>query len=178
LQQNESDDCRKTGRLPCHLELEVKNARGAATMPIYEIAMDGVLIGGADAARLSVHETIDGVLDGIGACRLRITEQTKTGARAQFQSASAELREKVEDKLWSIHEENTEFVTRAMEAGNALTRILEQAVARGAVTIDSARSGKTAGRCLSCCPAEAAFVIRTAHEMECVERWRSSYKLV
>jgi methyl-accepting chemotaxis protein len=136
LQQNESDDRRKTGRLPCHLELEVKNTRGAATMPIYEIAMDGVLIGGADAARLSVHETIDGVLDGIGACRLRITEQTKTGARAQFQSASAELREKVEDKLWSIHEENTEFVTRAMEAGNALTRILEQAVARGAVTID------------------------------------------
>jgi methyl-accepting chemotaxis protein len=136
LQQSETDDRRKTERLPCHLKLEVKSTRGAATMSIYEIAMDGVLIGGADAARLSVHETIDGVLDGIGACRLRIIERTKTGARAQFQSASAELREKVEDKLWSIHEENTEFVTRAMEAGNALTRIFEQAVARGAVTID------------------------------------------
>jgi methyl-accepting chemotaxis protein len=136
LRQSETDDRRKTERLPCHLKLEVKSARGVTVLPIYEIAMDGVLIGGADAARLSVHGTIDGMLQDVGACRLRITEQTKGGARAQFQSASAELREKVEDKLWSIHEENTELVTRAMEAGTALTKIFEQAVARGEIAID------------------------------------------
>jgi methyl-accepting chemotaxis protein len=136
LRQSETDDRRQTERLPCHLKLEVKSARGVAVLPIYEIAMDGVLIGGADAARLSVHGTIDGMLQDVGACRLRITEQTKAGARAQFQSASAELHEKVEDKLWSIHEENTELVTRAMEAGTALTKIFEQAVARGEIAID------------------------------------------
>ncbi|MCP3461246.1 methyl-accepting chemotaxis protein [Bradyrhizobium sp. CCGUVB23] len=134
LRQSDGDDRRKTERLPCHLKLEIKGRR--ATIPVYEIAMDGVLIGGADAARLSVHETIDGVLQDIGACRLRVAEQSKAGARAQFQAPNAELREKIEDKLWSIHEENTEFVTRAMEAGAALTRIFEQAVARGEVRLD------------------------------------------
>ena len=136
LRQSEHDDRRKTERLPCHLKLEINAARGGTTMPVYEISMDGILIGGADAAKLALHETVNGSLEDIGACRLRVTEQSKAGARAQFQAASAELREKIEDKLWSIHEQNTELVTRAMEAGSALTRIFEQAVARGEVSLD------------------------------------------
>ena len=132
LRQSEHDDRRKTERLPCHLRLET--ARGV--MPIYEIAMDGVLIGGADAGRLAPQATIEGSLEDIGACRLRVAEQSKAGARAQFVGATPALNERIEDKLWSIHEENTEFVTRAMEAGNALTKIFEQAVARGEIGID------------------------------------------
>lgn len=132
LRQSEHDDRRKTERLPCHLKFET--ARGV--MPVYEIAMDGVLIGGADAGRLAPQALVEGTLENVGACRLRVVEQSKAGARAQFVGPNAELREKIEDRLWSIHEENTEFVTRAMEAGNALTKIFEQAVARGEVKID------------------------------------------
>ncbi|RQH13969.1 methyl-accepting chemotaxis protein [Bradyrhizobium sp. RP6] len=132
LGQSEHDDRRKTERLPCHLRLETP--RGV--MPVYEIAMDGVLIGGADAGRLAPQAMIEGTLEDIGACRLRVVEQSKAGARAQFVGASAALGEKIEDKLWSIHEENTELVTRAMEAGNALTKIFEQAVARGEVRME------------------------------------------
>ena len=136
LRQSEQHDRRKTERLPCHLKLEINAARGATTMPVYEISMDGILIGGADAAKLALHETVNGLLEDLGACRLRVTEQSKVGVRAQFQAASAELREKIEDKLWSIHEQNTELVTRAMEASSELTRIFEQAVARGEVSLD------------------------------------------
>ncbi|MBR0748389.1 methyl-accepting chemotaxis protein [Bradyrhizobium japonicum] len=132
LRQSEHDDRRKTERLPCHLKFET--ARGV--LQAYEIAMDGVLIGGAEAAKLATQAVVDGTLEGVGACRLRVIEQTKAGARAQFVSPNADLSEKIEDRLWSIHEENTEFVTRAMEAGTALTRIFEQAVARGEVRID------------------------------------------
>lgn len=132
LRQNEHDDRRKTERLPCHLKLET--ARGV--MPVYEIAMDGVLIGGPDAGRLAPQAIVEGSLEHVGACRLRVTEQSKAGARAHFVSPDAALREKIEDRLWSIHEENSEFVTRAMEAGTALARIFEQAVARGEVRID------------------------------------------
>ncbi len=132
LRQNEHDDRLKTERLPCHLKFE--SARGV--LPVYEISMEGVLIGGADATKFATHAVIDGTLEGVGACRLRVTEQSKASARAQFVNPNAELSEKIEDRLWSIHEENTEFVTRAMEAGNALTRIFEQAVARGEVGID------------------------------------------
>ncbi|MET4261826.1 methyl-accepting chemotaxis protein [Bradyrhizobium sp. S3.12.5] len=132
LRQSEHDDRRKTERLPCHLKFE--SARGV--LPVYEIAMDGVLIGGAEASRLAPQAIIDGTLEDVGACRLRVVEQSKAGVRTQFVNPDAAQREKVEDKLWSIHEENTEFVTRAMEAGTALTRIFEQAVARGEVKID------------------------------------------
>lgn len=132
LRQSEHDDRRKTERLPCHLKFET--ARGV--LQVYEIAMDGVLIGGAEAAKLATQAVVDGTLEGVGACRLRVIEQTKAGARAQFVSPNADLSEKIEDRLWSIHEENTEFVTRAMEAGTALTRIFEQAVARGEIKID------------------------------------------
>ena len=52
LRQSEHDDRRKTERLPCHLKLEINAARGVTTMPVYEISMDGILIGGADAAKL------------------------------------------------------------------------------------------------------------------------------
>lgn len=132
LRQSEHNDRRKTERLPCHLKFETQ--RGV--LPVYEIAMDGVLIGGADASRLAPRAIIDGTLEDVGACRLRVIEQAKAGARTQFVNPNAAQREKIEDKLWSIHEENTEFVTRALEAGTALTRIFEQAVARGEVKID------------------------------------------
>ncbi|WP_092292152.1 methyl-accepting chemotaxis protein [Bradyrhizobium sp. Ghvi] len=132
LKRSEHDDRRKTERLPCHLKFE--SARGV--LPVYEISMDGVLIGGAEAGRLASQAIIEGTLADVGACRLRVIEQSKAGARAQFVSPDAGLREKIEDKLWSIHEENTEFVTRAMEAGTALSRIFEQAVARGEIRMD------------------------------------------
>src|SRR6476646_4014432 len=108
LRQSEHDDRRKTERLPCHLKLET--ARGV--LPVYEIAMDGVLIGGADAGRLASQAMVEGTLEGVGACRLRVVEQSKAGARTQFVSPNADLSEQIEDRLWSIHEENTEFGTR------------------------------------------------------------------
>ena len=46
------------------------------------------------------------------------------------------MSENIEDALRPLHDENTEFVTRAMEAGTALTKIFEDAVASGAISID------------------------------------------
>lgn len=136
LRQSEGADRRKTERLPCHLKLELTSPRGTLVVPVYEISMDGVLAGGSEAARFGQNETFEATLEDVGPCRLRIIEQSKAGARAQFVAPEAGLREKIEDKLWAIHEENTEFVTRAMEAGAALTKIFEQAVAQGDVSID------------------------------------------
>jgi len=106
------------------------------TLPVYEISMEGILIGGAEAGKLALHANLNGFLEDIGACRFRVIELSKAGARAQLQTLDAELRQKIEDKLWSIREQSTELVTRAMEAGSELTRIFEQAVARGEVALD------------------------------------------
>jgi methyl-accepting chemotaxis protein len=136
LRQDEREDRRKRERLPCNLRIEIQTARGLIAAPVYEISMEGILICGPDAERLPRNESLNATLEGAGACRIRIGEHSKAGAQARFERPDASLSEKIEDKLWSIHDENTEFVTRAMEAGTALTKIFEDAVASGAIAID------------------------------------------
>ncbi|MBI5263676.1 MAG: methyl-accepting chemotaxis protein [Bradyrhizobium sp.] len=137
LKQGDEDDRIKTERLPCHLKIELTTDGGTITAPVYEISMAGILIGGPDAGKLRQEQTMAATLQDIGACRLRVTEHSKAGARALFQTTDTEFKEKVEDKLWSLHEESAELVARAMEAGTALTRIFEQALVRGEISVDA-----------------------------------------
>jgi methyl-accepting chemotaxis protein len=136
LRQGERADRRKGEKLPCSLTIEIQTARGPITAPVYEISMEGILICGPDTDGLPQNQSLSATLQDIGACKVRIGERSKAGAQARFEAPNAELSEKIEDKLWSIRDENTEFVTRAMEAGVALTRTFENGVASGAISID------------------------------------------
>src|SRR6266566_5737947 len=128
LRQEEREGARKRERLPCNLKIEIETARGPIASPVYEISMEGILIGGPDAERLPLNESLNATLESVGACRIRLGERSKAGAQARFERPDAALSEKIEDQLWALHDENIEFVTRAMEAGTALTRIFEDAV--------------------------------------------------
>ena len=134
LGQDASDDRRKGEKLPCNLRIEIQTARGPVTAPVYEISMTGILICGPDAGKLPQKQSLNATLESIGVCRIRVFEHTAAGAQARFEAPSAELSEKIEDKLWSIHDENTEFVTRAMEAGATLTKIFEDGIASGTIS--------------------------------------------
>ncbi|WJR81956.1 methyl-accepting chemotaxis protein [Bradyrhizobium sp. NP1] len=136
LRRGEANHGHKEQKLPCSLKIEITTARGMINAPVYEISSTGVLIGGADADRLVSGERLEASLEGVGACRIRIGERAKAGAQAFFERLDAAAREKIEDKLWAIHDENAEFVARAMEAGVALTKLFEDAVARGAVSLE------------------------------------------
>src|SRR5258708_178320 len=136
LRQGERADGRKDEKLPCNLPIEIQTGRGPISAPVYEISMAGILICGPNAEGLPQNQSLSATLQDIGACKVRIGERSSAGAQARFETVNAELSEKIEDKLWSIRDENTEFVTRAMEAGVALTRIFENGVASGAVSID------------------------------------------
>jgi methyl-accepting chemotaxis protein len=138
LHQGENDEQRKQQPLPCHLGIDIQpSSGGKITAPVYEISAVDILIGGPDAARLRPHDVAKATLQDIGECRIRIGEATKAGVKARFEAPGAELRDKIEDKLWALRDENVEFVMRAMEAGVALTGIFEHAVASGAITIDA-----------------------------------------
>ena len=136
LRQGDREDPRKRERLPCNLKIEIQTARGLITAAVYEIAIEGMLVGGPEAERLPLNQSLDATVESIGACRIRIGEHSKAGALARFERMDATLSELIEDKLWSIRDENTEFVTRAMEAGAALTKIFEEAVKSGAFRED------------------------------------------
>jgi methyl-accepting chemotaxis protein len=136
LRQGEREDERKRARLPCHLKIDIQTRGGKLAAPVYEISLDGILIGGPGAASLPRNEVIAADLADIGACRLRVTEHSKAGARASFVVPDAKLVSRIEDRLWAIHDENTEFVTRAIDAGVALTKIFADGITSGAISID------------------------------------------
>ena len=140
LRQGEKEgdrhDRRKDQRLPCSLKIEIAAPRGVMSAPVYEISMGGILVSGADAEALAQGQSFNATLEHVGACRIRIVQRSKAGTHAQFERPDAALTEKIEDKLWSIQDDNTEAVTRAMEAGAALTKIFENGVASGAISIE------------------------------------------
>jgi len=136
LRQGENSDRRKREKLPCSLQIEVTTSRGVVTAPVYEISNEGILISGPDAERLMPNESLAAKLQNVGACRIRTGERSKAGMLAQFERPDAVLKEAIEDALWAIHDENTEFVTRAMEAGVTLNKIFENGVATGAISIE------------------------------------------
>ncbi len=136
LRQGDRAERRKQQKLPCSLKIEVQTPRGAVTAPVFEISMDGILVCGTEAEKLAQGQSFDATLQDIGACRIRIGERSKTGTPARFEQPAAALVEKIEDKLWSIQDDNTEAVTRAMEAGAALKKIFENGVDSGTISIE------------------------------------------
>ncbi|TKT71688.1 methyl-accepting chemotaxis protein [Afipia massiliensis] len=135
LRQNENEE-RKAERMPCRLQIEIGTQPSPIKAEVFEISIDGLLIGGAGAGSIPSHQVLKATLGDIGVCSIRVTGQTAGGALAEFVSPDAALKDRIEDKVWSIHDENTEFVTRAMEAGDTITKIFENAVAKGDITLD------------------------------------------
>lgn len=135
LRQNEGEE-RKAERMPCRLQIEIATHPTPIKAEALELSLAGILISGAGANSLSQNQVVRAKLEDIGPCEIRVTERTSAGVQAEFVSPDAALKGKIEDKVWSIHDENTEFVTRAMEAGDTITKIFENAVSKGAVTIE------------------------------------------
>ncbi|PPQ44501.1 methyl-accepting chemotaxis protein [Rhodopseudomonas palustris] len=136
LKLGDREDARRREKLPCHLQIELDTSRGRITAPVYEISMDGVLISGPSTAALTTGQQLSAELQDIGACRIRIAEHGKAGALALFVAPDAALQNRIEDRLWAIRDENTEFVTRAIEAGHELSKIFERGIASGALTLE------------------------------------------
>jgi methyl-accepting chemotaxis protein len=136
LRQGDRPERREQQKLPCSLTIEIQTPRGVISAPVYEISIDGILVSGPDAERLAQGQSFEATLQDIGACRIRVSERSKAGTQARFERTNAALTEKIEDKLWSIQDDNTEAVTRAMEAGAALKKIFENGIDSGAISME------------------------------------------
>ncbi|MGB3445346.1 MAG: methyl-accepting chemotaxis protein [Xanthobacteraceae bacterium] len=135
LRREDHTDWRMRERLPCHLGIEIAGARPIKAA-VYELALDGLSIGGSVVQDLPLDAPLNAHLDGIGDCRIRCTGRAQAGLRAIFVAPDAVLSHAIEDKLWAIHDENTGFVTRAMQAGETLSKMFDDAVASNAITLD------------------------------------------
>jgi methyl-accepting chemotaxis protein len=135
LRQTENEE-RKAERMPCRLQIEIDTRPSQIKAEALELSVEGILISGPGAAAIPAHHVLKAKLEGLGACDIRVTEHTSAGARAEFVSPNAAFKNKIEDKVWSIHDENTEFVTRAMEAGDAATKIFESAITKCEISME------------------------------------------
>ena len=86
LGQDAREDRRKREKLPCNLRIEIQTARGPVTAAAYEISMEGLLLGGPNAERLPLKETLSATLEDVGACRIRLVERSKAGSQARFEA--------------------------------------------------------------------------------------------
>lgn len=136
LRRDGQKDWRMRERLPCHLDIEIMLPGGKLKAPVYEISLEGLLICGAAAKTLPLETPFAATLMTVGPCRVRAVSRTSAGVQAEFVAPDAALTDAIEDVLWAIHDENTEFVTRAMEAGEALSKTFDSAVANRSVTLD------------------------------------------
>ena len=135
LKQNDRDRKRKDERLPCHVKITI-GLRGIERQgSIYEISRESLLIAADGLASLAAAETIKATIDGIGPCRLKMIAHSDLGTEMRFVDTDADLREKIEDVLFTIHDANTECIARAIDAGGKISRLFEDAVARGTVTL-------------------------------------------
>ncbi len=124
-------------RLPCKLPIELKPKNKAAiAADVFEISTASLLIVGAGVSMLPIGETIDVILTDIGDCRIRITAHNAVGTEAVFASPDAALADRIEDKVWAIQDSGTQDVMLAMEAGEALNTIFNDAIARGDISLD------------------------------------------
>jgi methyl-accepting chemotaxis protein len=130
------EDRSRQQKLPCSLKIEITSPRGVMSAAVYEISMDGILISGPEVEKLAQSQSFDATLQDVGPCRIKIAERSKAGTQARFERPNAALIEKIEDRLWSIQDDNTEAVTRAMEAGTALKKIFEGGIDSGAISIE------------------------------------------
>jgi methyl-accepting chemotaxis protein len=136
LRRDGQKDWRMRERLPCHLAVEIALPSGKVQAPVYEISLEGMLICGNAAQTLPLDAPLKATLKSVGACRIRALSRTTAGVQVEFVAPDATLTDAIEDALWAIHDENTEFVTRAMAAGETLAKMFDQAVAARAVTLD------------------------------------------
>ncbi|TAK48401.1 MAG: methyl-accepting chemotaxis protein [Xanthobacteraceae bacterium] len=137
LRQNELGDRRRSERLPCHLRVEIDRGGRTIIAEAYDISLGGMLLTGPGTQDLPVGETLKARVEEIGACTIRVIEKSQIGAQTEFVAQDKTLLTAVEEKIWSIREENSELVTRAMEAGNVIARIFNEALARGEISQDN-----------------------------------------
>jgi methyl-accepting chemotaxis protein len=130
------DRPRRDERLPCNIAVALELRGSHVSAHVYELARDSLLVAGDGLGALRRGDTVAARIEGIGDCRLSIASQSEHGTEMRLQGADAALRERVEDALFAIHDANTACIARAMDAGKAISRLFEQGVASGAVTLD------------------------------------------
>lgn len=134
LRQTEFGDRRRHDRLPCNLPMTLNWRSGPIHGQTFDLSEGGVLMRLEDAHGIGVSDTLTGDISGIGTCRTRVVNHSHLGLHLQFLELDAEVRAALLKKLAAIRAENDEFIERAIAAAGRIGAMLEESLARGAIS--------------------------------------------
>ena len=136
LRLTEMGDRRRHERLPCELAVELQMGPAVLRGQSADISEGGLLVRLREPQTLPVGRVMDAQIATIGACRLRLVNQSALGLHFQFESLDDNTRSTLETKLAKIRSDNTEFIDRAIGAANRISTLLEEAITLRKISLD------------------------------------------
>ena len=114
LRLTEMGDRRRHERLPCELKVDLQVGGTAVSGQTADISEGGILVRLSEPRTLPVGSVMAAQIATIGACRLRLVNQSALGLHLQFDNLDDAIQSTLEHKLASIRSDNTEFISRAI----------------------------------------------------------------
>ena len=130
LRLTEIGDRRRHERLPCELAVDLQVGATVMRGQTADISEGGILVRLHEPRDLTVGGIMMAQIAAIGACRLRLVNQSALGLHFQFEKLDDGTRSTLEHKLATIRSDNTEFIDRAISAANRISRLFEQAITK------------------------------------------------
>ncbi|MDI1345915.1 MAG: methyl-accepting chemotaxis protein [Pseudolabrys sp.] len=136
LRLSEIGDRRKHERLPCELDVDLQVDGATVRGQTADISEGGLLVRLREPRTFTVGTAMAAQIAGIGACRLRVVNQSALGLHLAFDALDEATRARLEHKLATIRSDNTEFIDRAIAAADRMSRLLEEAVRERRISLD------------------------------------------
>lgn len=136
LRQTEIGDRRRHDRLPCDLLISLQGRSGPIEGHAADISEGGVLMRLADAHSIVAGDRISGEISSLGPCRFDVVNHSHLGLHLHFVDLASAVRVALQGKLQAIRAENREFIERTIASAERISGLFEEAVARGAVTLE------------------------------------------
>jgi methyl-accepting chemotaxis protein len=134
-------DRRQHERLPCELAIDIQMGDTVIHGQTADISEGGLLVRLREAQTLPAGGMpVGGILTAriaaVGACRLRLVEQSALGLHFKFEDLAGDTRSTLEAKLAKIRSENTEFIDRAISAAKRISGLFEDAITQRKISLD------------------------------------------
>ena len=134
LRQTEIGDRRRHDRLPCDLQVVLRQGGREIRGHTADLSEGGMLVRSDDGEKLAVGAAIDADVSRIGRVRARIVGRSSLGLHVEFTAPEPQSESALHELLAAIRTENQTFVDRAMDTAAMISMALEEAVSDGKLT--------------------------------------------
>jgi len=135
LRLTEMGDRRRHERLPCELGVDIQLGATVVHGQTADISEGGALVRLREPQDFPVNRVLTAQIATIGACRLRLVNQSALGLHFQFDNFDENVRSILEGKLTKIRSDNTEFIDRAINTANRISTLLEDAITQRKISL-------------------------------------------